>query len=105
MEYLHLCTNCDKEFFEDYSILMDPPTLCPLCGFDGKVKRLIQLTAPGRVELSGHDLKSKVISEGKAMARNLTENQMANVSSGGEEAYHETVSWSDKLTSDLKGID
>lgn len=97
-----MCKNCDKEFELEYRITENPPTLCPLCGFDGKVERLIQLTAPGRCPLTGHDLKQQLISEGRSMARSKDENFHASVA--GEDVHHETVSWSDKLTSDLKGV-
>ena len=61
-EYLHECSNADcpeREFWLEYSVKLDPPSICPHCGTDG-VKRLISGLARVSVELYGEDLRAKL---------------------------------------------
>lgn len=101
--YEHLCHACQQEFEDLYSMKDPIPTLCPLCGIEGKIQRLISLTAPGKVELTGMELKSKLQSEGKAMARSMNENQFANLH-GSDEQHNARVVANETLSQDLKAL-
>jgi putative FmdB family regulatory protein len=87
--YEHVCLECNHEWEDDYSIKADPPTVCPSCKFEGKVKRLISGgSGKGKVELTGHEYKEKVMSDATALKREAyrNENVMANLV--GESKYH-----------------
>jgi putative FmdB family regulatory protein len=60
MEYEHLCNACNTEFELEYSMHAPVPTLCPLCGVDGQVKRLISCKNKGRVELTGREYQESI---------------------------------------------
>lgn len=87
--YEHLCQSCNYEWEDEYSIKADPPTVCPECKCEGQVKRLISGgSGKGRVELTGHEYKEKVMSDAQALKREAyrNENVMANLV--GESKYH-----------------
>jgi hypothetical protein len=91
--YEHLCQSCNYEWEDEYSIKADPPTTCPQCKSEGQVKRLISGgSGKGRVELTGHEYKEKVMSDAKALKREAyrNENVMANLV--GESKYHRNKS-------------
>ena len=73
--YDHLCENCNQEFELEYSVKIDPPTLCPLCNFDGKVKRLISFATPGKVELTGDELTAHIKDDAKRIQREASKNE------------------------------
>jgi putative FmdB family regulatory protein len=80
--YEHLCQSCSHEWEEFYSIKSDPPTVCPSCKTEGTVKRLISGgSGKGKVELTGHEYKEKVMSDANALKREAyrNENVMANL--------------------------
>lgn len=85
--YEHLCAHCEEEFEDTYSMKAEPPTTCPLCGEEGGVKRLISLTAPGIVEVTGHELKQKLKEQGRQLKTEAlrNENKLANLV--GEDKY------------------
>ena len=84
------CVKCNNAWEEIFGPWEDLPP-CPKCK-SSEVKRLISLTAPGRVELTGHDLKTKVLADSKKdLARTRTdENFRANLV--GEDKYQVNVS-------------
>lgn len=84
MTYDHLCENCNREFQAEYSIKDDPPTKCPLCNFDGKVKRLISAAAPGKVELTGNELTAHIKEDAKRIQREAAKNEKLYASLLGE---------------------
>jgi len=57
--YEHLCTTCNHEWEDEYSIKADPPKICPQCNAE-TVKRLISLGGRGVVELYGQELVDKL---------------------------------------------
>lgn len=73
--YDHFCSACEKEFELEYGMTVDPPTVCVLCGVEGKTKRLISYAAPGKVELSGRDWRDKIKSDAKALAKETIHNE------------------------------
>lgn len=87
--YEHLCLECSHEWEDEYSIKVDPPTVCPKCSTEGKVKRLISGgSGKGKVELTGQEYKEKVMSDAQSLRREAyrNENVMANLI--GESKYH-----------------
>lgn len=96
-EYLHECKACKKEFEDTYSIHKDPPTLCPLCGMDGQVKRLISDATFGKVLLSGTDLTSQIKKERSKLRNKIKndENTKANVI--GEDKYQQHVTDTERI--------
>ncbi len=101
MEYEHLCKNCNKEFELEYSMKEDPPTKCILCGFDGKVERLISGATPGRVELTGRDLKNHLKAEGQKIARESLTNENMRANIVGEAKFESQVRQYEKVISNL----
>lgn len=67
--YEHKCEGCNHEWEDTYSIKQDPPTVCPNCKEEGKVKRLISMPGGVTVELTGRELIDKLRKEGKELAR------------------------------------
>ena len=80
--YEHLCSNCKHEWEDIYSIRQDPPCTCPSCNVEGGVKRLISGgSGKGIVEITGNELKAKLMTEGRELKRAALkdENLMANL--------------------------
>lgn len=80
-QYDHSCGECNKQFELEYSVHAPVPTICPLCQHDGKVTRLISYATPGKVELTGHELKSHLKEEGRKLKSEAlrNENVLANL--------------------------
>lgn len=99
--YEHACSHCEEEFEDTYSMKAEPPTKCPLCGEEGGVKRLISLTAPGIVELTGGDLKQKLLADGRKLKHEAlnNENKLANLI--GEDKYQANQSKHEKVKTEL----
>jgi putative FmdB family regulatory protein len=75
--YIHICLNeaCNHEWEDYYSIKDDPPTTCPKCGKE-TAKRLISGgSGRGIVELTGHDLQSKLLSDAQKIKREARTNE------------------------------
>lgn len=90
-EYEHFCSACDKEFEQTYSIKADPPTVCPLCRIDGKVKRLISSDIHGKVNLSGADLTNQMKLDRNKMRQKVRTDENARANLIGEGKYQEHV--------------
>lgn len=69
------CKFCNKEFEEFYHINDPIPTICPLCGAEGGIKRLISMPAGVKVELTGKELIQQLRAEGKAIAKECRKNE------------------------------
>lgn len=105
--YEHKCfaDGCEFEWEAVYGMTEDPPTLCPDCNVNGKVKRLISGgSGKGIVRLAGMDLRNKLKADGVAMRRRAStdENYKANII--GEDVYHQQQLGKDSLTADLVRI-
>ncbi|KKN70816.1 hypothetical protein LCGC14_0427080 [marine sediment metagenome] len=103
--YEHLCNACEYEWEEFYSIVKDPPTLCPECKMDGKVKRLISGgSGRGIVILTGHDLSAHCKAEGRKIARQAMKDENLKANLIGEEKYHNQLLQTSQITNELVKI-
>ncbi len=102
--YEHECSHCEQEFEESYSMKAPVPTVCPLCHEEGGVKRLISLTAPGIVELTGHDLKQKLLSDGQKMKQKAAGNENLLANLVGEDKYQGNTSQYEKAKSEMAKV-
>lgn len=87
-EYLHFCNKCQQEFEDSYSIKADPPTLCPLCGEEGGVKRLISSATAGKVVLEGNELKESIAKDREKLKREMRTNENLKANIVGESNFH-----------------
>lgn len=86
---------CEHEWEDFFSIKADPPTVCPKCNTEGKVKRLISGgSGRGVVELTGNELKQKVMADAAALKREAysNENVLANLV-GDTKLHNNTLSF------------
>ena len=106
MIYEHLCTACNKEFEDEYSIHSDPPTKCPLCGVEGQVQRLISGSGKwkGTVQLTGQDLKDKIATETAELKREFNRNPELRANLIGPDRYNSEVSAADKYNANRPKI-
>ncbi len=92
MHYEHICENCNKEFEDVYGMTEPVPTVCPLCGFDGKVKRLISGgSGKGIVRVTGHELRAKLRSEGQELKRAAMKDERVLSNLVGDSKYQENT--------------
>lgn len=86
--YEHICDECEHEWDDIYSWKDPIPTVCPECGAEGNVRRLISLPSEGKVELSGPEFKAKLKADALKFKSQVKkdENLLANVV--GESKYH-----------------
>ncbi len=89
--YEHLCEACNEEFEDDYSIVKDPPTTCPLCKVEGKVKRLISGgSGRGIVTLGHQEFKEKAVTDANNLRREIRSNENIRANIIGEDTYHQS---------------
>ena len=87
--YEHKCNNCEHKWDDFYSIVADPPTLCPSCNVDWQVKRLIYGgSGKGVVVLGHHELIAKCKSDGQQLKRDAASNENLLANLVGEDRYH-----------------
>lgn len=100
--YEHQCNACNKEFEQEYGMTEPVPTLCPLCGIDGQVKRLISGgSGRGIVSLTGHELKSKLREEGRQLKRSALSNEKVLRDLVGDDKIQQTTVSMEKEISNL----
>ena len=103
--YTHKCKNCGHRWDEFYSMNDDPPTLCPSCGKDGDVMRVITGgSGPGIMSLKGGDLRSKIMSDAAEMRKRAVTDEKFRANLYGEEAYHRHALSKDSLEKELLKI-
>jgi putative FmdB family regulatory protein len=102
--YDHLCEACNHEWEDFYSMTTNPPTLCPSCNTEGKVKRLISDSYSVRVPATGRDLVDKIKKERQQITQNLKKDENAKANVVGESAYHEHKLSESRLSDNLKQI-
>jgi hypothetical protein len=81
---------------------VDPPTVCPECKTDGKVKRLISGgSGRGIVRLTGHERTAHIASESRKFQKQLATNENLRANVVGEEKYHQDQLSKSKLDNEL----
>jgi putative FmdB family regulatory protein len=100
--YEHSCGNCNEEFEDLYSAQSPIPTLCPNCGVDGQVKRLIPSIVHGRVPLTGHELKQQIKKDTASLRAKVATNENVKANIVGETKYNEHVVSMNKLKDTYK---
>jgi len=103
--YEHICDACSYEWDEVYGMTVDPPTLCPDCGVEGKVSRLISGgSGPGIMRKSVGEIRANMASDIRALKirANTDENFRANLV--GEENYNQRVLKTEALEKELVSI-
>ena len=104
--YEHLAECCGHAWEEFYSIKADPPTTCPSCKTEGKVKRLISGGSGVKVELGRDELKADIKKGKQEIQKRIKtdENFRANLSRGGEAGYHQDVLHKERIRENLRNI-
>ncbi len=87
--YEHICTACQHEWEDEYSIKQDPPKVCPKCQQE-TAKRLVSGgSGKGVVELAGQDLINKAKQDAKQIQRDASQNANKYANMIGENRYHD----------------
>ena len=103
--YEHLCLHCTHEWEDMYSIKADPPTICPKCGTEGMVKRLVSGgCGRGIVTLTGYELAAHCKAEGRKTANEAMKDENLRANLIGEDRYHNQLLETDRVTNDLVKI-
>lgn len=90
--YEHACGNCNKEFEDIYGMMAPVPTLCPLCGHDGKVVRLVSGgSGKGIVTLSGNEFKAKLKEDGRKLKQAALKDEKVLSNLIGETKYQDNT--------------
>jgi len=89
--YLYECP--DHGEFEEFHSMSTKLEDCPKCKDEGKepqkLKRLINSTSKGVVELTGQDLVNKVKADAKQMQRDAAKDEKVYANMLGESKYHD----------------
>lgn len=95
--YEHQCTDkeCGHEWEDIYSIVQDPPKVCPKCGKETAM-RLISLGGKGVVELTGQDLVDKTKQDIKKLKQDMQSSDKVYANMLGESKYHDLQTKLDK---------
>ena len=90
------CQDC-KHVFEDFTNFYNPPRMdCPKCG-GKKLEKLITFTkARGTVELTGHELRAKVLEDAQKLKKEVHSNEKAYANVLGEAKYQQLQQRLDK---------
>lgn len=87
--YEHLCTTCNHEWEDVYSMKVDPPKNCPACNAES-VKRLISGgSGRGTVELTGNELIEKIKSDAQNLKREAAQSEKVYANLLGEQKYQD----------------
>lgn len=100
--YEHECLACHEEFEDLYSAQSPIPTLCPNCGVDGQIKRLIPSIVYGRVPLTGGDLKRQIQKESAQIKNKVKNDENLRANIIGETVYEQHVSAQQKIKDTYK---
>jgi putative FmdB family regulatory protein len=92
--YIHECTDKEcKHTWEDfYSIVEDPPKICPKCGKETAKRLIAGGSGRGIVELTGHELKAKVKEDARKIVKDSQRNENIVANFVGEERYSKIMS-------------
>lgn len=95
--YEHKCQDdtCNHEWEDFYSITAEPPTTCPKCGKE-TAKRLLSLSASGRVTLYGDDLVAQVKADTQKLKKDIYSSEKLYSNVLGESKYQDLQTGIDK---------
>lgn len=103
--YPHICTKCQHEWDDFYSIKADPPTTCPSCSEEGCVKRLIAGgSGRGIMILKGSELREKLVVDANNARQRAKTDEKFRANILGEAKYNEQKAQKEKLTKELTNI-
>lgn len=103
--YEHHCANCDHEWEDFYSMKVDPPTLCPSCGTEGQVKRLVSGgSGPGIMRRTGAEMKAGMAAETAKIRKRAQSDENFRANLIGEDKYHNDKLNNDAITKELINI-
>ncbi|HLG27098.1 MAG TPA: zinc ribbon domain-containing protein [Paenisporosarcina sp.] len=103
--YEHLCEKCNNEFEDIYGMTEPIPTKCPLCGCDGRVKRLVSGgSGRGIVNLTGHELQAKLRQEGRDLKRAALKDEKVLANLVGEDKFQKNTVKLEKAMADRPKI-
>lgn len=103
--YEHACQNCNHEWEQVYGMTVDPPTLCPECGVDGKVKRLISLgPGPGIMRRTSGEVRAGMAAETRAIRQRAKTDENFRANLVGEDNYNQRVLKTEQLQNELVSI-
>ena len=86
--YSHQCTSCNHEWDDTYSIVQDPPKVCPSCQLEGSVKRLISDGISGKMIMSTSEFKAYLKEEKKKIKKQFDKDEKLKANLMGESNYH-----------------
>lgn len=101
--YDHKCDSCGYEFEDTYSIYDSPPTICPKCK-ENSVRRMIGFATAGKVELSGDELKQKVLSDAKDFKKQVMKDEKLLANLVGEQKYEAKTKDYERKQAEFKGV-
>lgn len=103
--YEHLCNACEHEWEQVYGMTVDPPTLCPDCGVDGKVNRLISGgSGPGIMRKTAGETRASMAAETRALKERAKTDENFRANLVGEENYNQRVLKTEALQNELVNI-
>src|ERR1700693_1971441 len=68
------CEKCEHVWEEIIFSGEELPTQCPECKENNCVKKLVSLTSPGKVKLSGQDYKAKIMNDAQQLKKEAQKN-------------------------------
>jgi hypothetical protein len=96
-EFLHDIEGCKHEWEEFRSITASDPTHCPVCGAEGNIVHLISGgSGKGIVELTGHELTSKVKEDVRKLKSDAAQNESTYANLLGEGRYQQLQTQMDR---------
>jgi len=101
--YDHICDACQHEWEDFYSMITDPPDICPKCGVKGKIHRPLSIPSV-RVTKTGMELRQEIAQEKKKIRAQAKTDENLKANLKGESAYHQEQIAIGKINNDLKQI-
>jgi len=96
--YIHVCTeeDCGYEWEDFYSIMDEPPKICPKCEKESAKRLISGGSGKGIVCLTGHELTAKLKTDAEKMKKECATNESYLANFIGEEKYQNNVSADEK---------
>lgn len=94
--YEHICTACQNEWEDFYSIKTDPPKVCPKCNQETAQRVISGGSGRGVVPLTGHDLADKLKGDAAKLQRDAAKDEKIYSNLMGESKYQQLQSQMDR---------